>query len=99
MIPGHAGADDSVDVWEENRTVDDVASAFDDLARWGEWSGFYIGPISPQLELFPKPFNHHIQGMARSPRTGVPPIFSLNYILSKRLRCFLKKSRKDSVRS
>ena len=66
---------EGIDVVQENRTVNDVAGAFENLARSGEWMGFYIGPIDPQIELFPRPFNHHIQGMARSPRIDGPPIF------------------------
>lgn len=67
--------EDVFDAIEENRTVNSVESAYWNLAHQGEWLGFYIGPVTPQIELFPGPFKHHVQGMARSPRTDIAPVF------------------------
>ena len=62
---------------QENYKVDDVEASFRALTHQGEWLGFHIGPVSEprQIELFPGSLKSHIQGMARSPRTGRAPVF------------------------
>lgn len=64
----------SSSVSEENRALDDVVSAFDHLTYQGEWLGFHMGPAP---DTTPEGLLHtgeHFQGIARSPRTGIPPI-------------------------
>src|SRR3990172_213198 len=62
----------SVDVGEENRAVPDVEDACDRPPRRGEWLGFYMGDAP---DTYPPPSKEHVQGIARSPRTGIPPVF------------------------
>ena len=52
---------------QENRTVDNVLEAFDNLAHHGEWLGFANGAGAPLRE---DPIDDHIQGIARSPWPG-----------------------------
>ena len=67
-------------VSERNRTVDDVVQAFDSLTHHGEWMGFHHGAGAPVRENLPAAAwdgfctgrGNHIQGIARSPRIGVP---------------------------
>jgi hypothetical protein len=60
-------------VCQENRPVDDVLQAFDNLTHHGEWLGFHNGAgAPPRAELFSE---NHIQGIARSPRPGTPYFF------------------------
>ncbi|MFC1981336.1 PKD domain-containing protein [Chloroflexota bacterium] len=65
----------SAGINEENHTVDNVTAAFDALTHRGEWLGFhmgdpFIGEFAP--DTYPNPTDEHIQGIARSPRTGTP---------------------------
>jgi len=62
-------SEQTTEVSEENRTVDDVVSAFDALTHHGEWLGFHMGPAP---DTYPPPSDEHIQGIARSPQTGSP---------------------------
>jgi hypothetical protein len=56
---------------EENPALDNVTLAFDKLTFQGEWLGFHMGPAP---DTYPPPSPEHFQGIARSPRTGIPPI-------------------------
>jgi hypothetical protein len=56
---------------EENPPLDNVTLAFDQLTFQGEWLGFHMGPAP---DTSPPPTGEHFQGIARSPRTGIPPI-------------------------
>ena len=58
-------------VSEENPALDNVTLAFDQLTFQGEWLGFYMGAAP---DTYPPPGGEHFQGIARSPRTGIPPI-------------------------
>jgi len=60
------------DISEENLALDNVTLAFDQLTFQGEWLGFHMGPAP---DTYPPPGPEHFQGIARSPRTGIPPIF------------------------
>jgi hypothetical protein len=68
--PSIATARDGVS--EENRVVDDVVAAFDALTDRGEWLGFYMGDAPNTV---PPPTTEHFQGIARSPRVDIRPIF------------------------
>jgi len=57
---------------EEDPALDNVTLAFDQLTFQGEWLGFHMGPAP---DTYPPPGPEHFQGIARSPRTGIPPIF------------------------
>ncbi len=73
----YAAGDGSPIVYE-NHKVANVEEAFANLTHRGEWMGFNLGlqpAVQRQLELFPPPFDSHIQGMARSPRVGQAPVF------------------------
>jgi len=59
-------------VIEENLALDNVTLAFDLLTYQGEWLGFHMG-VAP--DTYPPPGDEHFQGIARSPRTGISPIF------------------------
>lgn len=61
----------SNDVSEENPALDNVIMAFDNLTFQGEWLGFYMGEAP---DTYPPPGAEHFQGIARSPRIGIPPI-------------------------
>ncbi|UCH69695.1 MAG: hypothetical protein JSV29_05435, partial [Candidatus Bathyarchaeota archaeon] len=60
------------DISEENLALDNVTLAFDQLTFQGEWLGFHMGPAP---DTYPPPGPEHFQGIARSPRTSIPPIF------------------------
>jgi len=62
----------SNNISEENLALDNIILAFDQLTFQGEWLGFHMGP-APATN--PPPTTEHFQGIARSPRTGIPPIF------------------------
>src|SRR3990172_6512689 len=62
----------SEDVSQANPAISDVEGAFDKLTRQGEWLGFYMGDAP---DTYPPPSKEHVQGIARSPRTGIPPVF------------------------
>jgi PKD repeat protein len=68
-------ASSNPNVSEENRVVDDVVAAFDQLTFQGEWLGFHMGPAPDTTPnaLFTD-VTEHFQGIARSPHTGIPPI-------------------------
>lgn len=65
---------------EENYAVEDVETAFNNLAEQGEWLGFFLddhehSDTEEQFELFPGSNKAHTQGAVRSPRTDIPPVF------------------------
>ncbi|MDL1979753.1 MAG: PKD domain-containing protein, partial [Deltaproteobacteria bacterium] len=60
-------------VSEENCAVDNVVAAFDSLTYQGEWLGFYMGD-APYTR--PLPTTEHFQGIARSPRVGIPIFYA-----------------------
>ena len=75
------------DCSQENPAIDDVIDAFQHLTERGEWLGFHRGPapdttpacipagfLDP-LEILKCQTDEHTQGIARSPRTGISPIF------------------------
>ncbi len=71
------------DCSQENPAIDDVVDAFKHLTERGEWLGFHRGPAPDTTPLcIPLPgdpfgcqTDEHTQGIARSPRTGISPIF------------------------
>jgi len=78
------------DCSQENPAIDDVVDAFKHLTERGEWLGFHRGPapdttpdclpLGPfgfldPLEIIRCHTDEHTQGIARSPRTGINPIF------------------------
>jgi PKD repeat protein len=75
------------DCSQENPAIDYVIDAFQHLTVRGEWLGFHRGPAPDTTPAciplgFFDPFeilkcqtNEHTQGIARSPRTGIKPIF------------------------
>lgn len=71
---------ESTEVIENNTAVRDVEESFNNLAQQGEWLGYYLddhehSETGEQFELFPGSNKAHTQGVARSPRTDIPPVF------------------------
>lgn len=80
VLPSHTFSSSYIDVMEKNYSVANVPLAFVNLVKQGEWVGFYLddhrhSKTGEQFELFPGSTKAHIQGMARSPRIGRPPVF------------------------
>ncbi|HEX2162367.1 MAG TPA: hypothetical protein VHM02_00310, partial [Thermoanaerobaculia bacterium] len=72
-LPAGAGAAELV---QSNRPVDDVEAAFRNLTLQGEWLGWHqrFAPFTDPPPIPGVNSDQHYQGIARSPRTGRPPI-------------------------